>query len=140
MDNNKPKQYTTKQLVESIGVSRQAISNFVKRNNLSPIGKSGSKNVFSEDTYNQLKQYYSSKAKATKKRSSKRKVPSKVTNSGGRNYKYGVPSTMMNVPNDIAPILKKYLDEANPEQRQKFFDSNVKKEIKRILTDKINKL
>lgn len=143
MDNNKSKQYTTNQLVELIGVSRQTINKFIKRNNIVSIGKIGKQNAFSEDTYNQLKQHYSSKSKAvkaTKKHVSKRKLPAKVTNSGGRGYKYGVPTTLMSVPDDIVQILQAYLDEANPEQRQKFFDSNVKKEIKRILTDKINKL
>lgn len=143
MDNNQSKQYTTNQLVELIGVSRQTINKFIKRNNLAPVGKLGKQNAFSEDTYNQLKQHYSSNSKtvkATKKHASKHKLPAKVTNSGGRGYKYGVPATMMNVPDDIAQILQAYLDEANPEQRQSFFETNVKKEIKRILTDKINKL
>lgn len=143
MDNNQPKQYTTSQLVESIGVSRQTINKFIKRNNLSPIGKIGKQNAFDESTFNQLKQHYSSKSKVTnttKKHVTERKAPAKATGKGGRNFKYGVPSTMMNVPDDIAKTLQAYLNEANPEQRKSFFEVNVKKEIKRILLDKVDKL
>lgn len=143
MDNNQFKQYTTNQLVELIGVSRQTINKFIKHNNLAPVGKIGKQNAFSENTFNQLKQHYSGKQKATnaiKKHVVEREASAEVAGKGGRNFKYGVPATMMNVPDDIAQILQAYLDEANPEQRQKFFEVNVKKEIKRILLDKINKL
>lgn len=143
MDNSQSKQYTTNQLVELIGVSRQTINKFIKHNNLLPIGKIGKQNAFDENTFNQLKQHYSSKPKATnatKKNAVEHESSEKATSNAGRNYKYGVPTTTMSVPVDIASVLQTFLDEANSEQRQKFFDFNVKKEIKRILLDKVDKL
>lgn len=145
MDNNQSKQYTTNQLVELIGVSRQTINKFIKHNNLSPIGKIGKQNAFGENTFNQLKQHYSNKSKtpnATKKHVTERKSSTESTSksNAGRGYKYKVPATSMSVPVDIASILQTYLDEANPEQRKSFFEVNVKKEIKRILLDKVDKL
>lgn len=134
------KQYTTHQLVKLIGRSRQIIGGYLKSVGIRPVGRIGHQNAYDEDTYQKLKEHFSSTKRKSTKLSKPKSSVSKVNNKLGRGFKYGVPSTMMNVPVDIAPVLQTFLDEANPEQRQSFFETNVKNEIKRILLGKVDKL